>query len=504
MSDTENAAPVAANPTLSSDAKPEVAAPTSTEVSKTADKTADNSESKAVSMVKSEDIGEEKWELNGKSKDKDERRGERKDRNDRNGRDSRDNRDNDRRGGGQRGRGRGRGGGGSGGYQVAKRRNTEFEDLPETDDPVEIRNQVEFYFSTHNLVTDEHLFLELDGPENRPVPIKHITTFKRMRRFQPYTAVVAALRDSKDLVVVDDGEFHGDGNEAVKRKEPLAVPKDEKDGEKKPSTLDLFHRLRMASNNILETSVYVKDFGNLDEAGQIALEQFFRPYGAVMVRKRREEDGTWKGSVFVEFDSEDSQKQFLALDPKPKFNENELYIQGKKEYIIMKCKEKGIEPDFENGGRRPYNGGNRGGNRDHRGGSRGGRGDGRGRGRGRGRGGDRRDDRRDDRRSDRRSGRDRSRDRSPRRLRERSGSRDSVDSRDWNNRRDRFQKGKNDRGSRKEEERKEIERDGHGVPVVKDSRTDAEIAAASKKRKAGDEERAESPKKGKLEIKQDE
>jgi lupus La protein len=345
--------------------------------------------------------------------------------------------------------------------------------------------QVEFYFSTHNLVTDEHLFTELGGPKNLPVSIKHISDFKRMRRFRPYSAIVTALRESKDLVVVDDGDYAGTGNEAVKRTEALVVPTEDGDEEKKPSTVDLFYRLKKASSNKLETSAYAKGFGNVDDAGQIALEQFFRPYGSVMVRKRREQDdGSWKGSVFVEFDSEDSQKQFLALDPKPKFNDNEITVMGKKEYIIMKCKEKGIEPDFDN--TREPNNRNRGGDRE-RGGERGGRG-GRGRGGrgGRGRGGGR-------------GGGDR-RDRSPRQRRDRSGS---VESRDWNNRRDRFQKGKDDSGSRKEEERKEVERDGHGVPVVKDTRTDAEIAA-SKKRKAGDEDRADSSKKGKLEIKQDE
>jgi lupus La protein len=357
-------------------------------------------------------------------------------------------------------------------------------------------SQVEFYFSTHNLVTDKHLFEELDGPENRPVSIKHIADFKRMRRFKPYSAVVNALRESKDLVVVDDGEFNGVGKEAVKRTEPITVPKEEGDAERKPTTEELFNRLVQASSNRLETSVYAKNFGEADEAGQIALEQFFLQYGAVMVRKRRDADNNWKGSVFIEFDSEDSQKQFLALDPAPKFNDNELVTMGKKEYNEMKCKEKGIEPDSEEGrrfinGRGNHNNSNRGGR-----GGRGGRGDrggrgGRGDGRGRGRGGyDRRDDRRNDDRRDRR--------------RDRSASNGSVESRDWNNRRDRFQKGKDDRGSRKEEERKEIERDGHGVPVVKDSRTDAEIAAAAKKRKGDDEERADSPKKNKLEIKQDE
>lgn len=339
--------------------------------------------------------------------------------------------------------------------------------------------QVEFYFSTQNLVTDEHLFYELDGPKNRPVSIKHIADFKRMRRFRPYTAIVAALRESKDLVVVDDGEFSGTGKEAVKRKEPLVVPEEEGDKDRKPTTTDLFYRLKNASSNKLETSVYVKNFGEAEEAGQIALEQFFRPYGAVMVRKRRDDRGAWKGSVFVEFDSEDSQKQFLALDPKPKFNDNDLTIMGKREYIMMKCAEKGVEPDFESK-KREYTGNrHRGGDRDgHRG-----RGRGRGRGQRGGRGG-----------FDRSSRRDRS---PPRRRRDRSGSRGSVDERDWNNRRDRFQNGKDDRARK---EANGIEKDAHGVPVVKDTRTDAEI----KKRKADDEARAAGPKKSKLEIKEDE
>lgn len=312
-----------------------------------------------------------------------------------------------------------------------------------------------------------------------------------MRRFKPYSAVVAALRESKDLTVVDDKP----GSEAVKRKEPLVVPAKDGDDKEPPTTQQLFYRLKNGSSNNLATSAYVKGFGGEDEAGQIQLEQFFRPYGAVMVRKRREENNNWKGSVFVEFDSEDSQKQFLALEPTPKFKDNELVTMGKKEYVEMKCKEKGIKPDWEmteeekreqRQKRRDENGGGR------RGNDRGGRGGGRGRGQRGGRGG---------RGGGRDNGRER-RDRSPRRQRERSGS---VDSRDWNTRRDRYQKGKDDRGSRNEDkEKQEIERDAHGVPVVKDSRTDAEISAASNKRKAGSDDRESSPKKNKLEIKQDE
>ncbi|KAF2793003.1 hypothetical protein K505DRAFT_306585 [Melanomma pulvis-pyrius CBS 109.77] len=396
-------------------------------------------------------------------------------------------------------------------------RNNEFENLPETDDPFEIRAQVEFYFSVQNLSTDKHLFLEVRGAENRPVPIKHITSFKRMRRFQPYSAVVAALRDSEDLIVVDDGKFSGIGNEAIQRKEPLSVPKKDSDDKYKPDLEDLYLRMFSASQNRLDASIYVKGFGTEEDAGQIAIEQFFKPYGSIMVRKRRDEDDNWKGSVFVEFDSEDSQEQFLALDPKPKFNGNELTIMGKKAYSEMKCKEKGIIPAWQQvpgagEGPRTYR------ERDNRGGRGRGRGRGRGGHDGRGRGYDRRNN---DRRQNRR---DRSRSHSPhegpRYRRERSGSRDSRDSRDWNGRRDKFQKSRDfghdkrdgsdkyDRPHFKKEDDKNntgvyvsesIIRDADGVPIVQDTR---DAASKATKRKAEDDT-SNTTKKSKIEIKLD-
>ncbi|CAE7028204.1 hypothetical protein P3342_006145 [Pyrenophora teres f. teres] len=418
------------------------------------------------------DDGEEKWALNGKSDEKNGRRNDRSDRNDRNDRN------------GRSGRGRGGGRGGRGNHNNSfrnKPHNREFEKLPESDDPEEIRSQVEFYFSRANLASDHHMFMETEGPKNKPVSIHHVCSFSRMRRFKPYSAVVAALRDSKDLVVVDDGEFSKPGSEAVKRREAITVPVEDGDSEKNPSTEELFYRLKNASSNNMATSVYAKGFGSEEESGQIALEKFFRPYGAVQVRMRREDNGSWKGSVFVEFESEDSQKQFLALDPKPKFNNNELITMGKQEYIEMKCAEKGIKPDhlmteqekFEaRKKQREANGGFRGHNNN--------------RGRGSRRGGNDR------------GGNNRRRDHSPRRPRDRSGS---VDDDDWKQRRDRFKSGRDDRGSRKEEkeEKKEIERDAHGVPVIKDT-----SEATSNKRKADTDANEGSPKKNKLEIKEDE
>ena len=54
-----------------------------------------------------------------------------------------------------------------------------------------------------------------EGTANKPMPISKIHSFKRMRVFQPYSAVVAALRESKFLEV--SGE---EGEEVIKRKVP--------------------------------------------------------------------------------------------------------------------------------------------------------------------------------------------------------------------------------------------------------------------------------------------
>ncbi|PSN71380.1 hypothetical protein BS50DRAFT_570747 [Corynespora cassiicola Philippines] len=349
-----------------------------------------------------------------------------------------------------------------------KPRNDEFDNLEETDDPVEIRKQVEFYFSASNLFTDKHLFFELQGPKNKPVSLKHLHTFKRMKRFQPYSAVVAAVRESSELVLDESG---GAGNEAVSRKEPLVVPGRFTDEKSEPSLEELYDRCFKSSRNNLDKSAYVKDFGE-KEPGQIELETFFQAYGSVMVRKRREQNGEWKGSVFVEFDTEDSMKQFVELDPKPKFNGNELHVESKKAYSTRKCEEKGITPSWERD------------QRESRGGFGGrGRGRGGGRGRGRGRGG-----------SDRRDNRDR-RDHRDRRDQKRDDSPSANDN--WNDRRDR-----GDEPRKYKKEAVPMEKDEYGVPVVKDSRTEEE---KSNKRKATDDTPRDSDaKKSKIDLKEDE
>ncbi|KAL4809382.1 hypothetical protein BDV18DRAFT_131952 [Aspergillus unguis] len=267
----------------------------------------------------------------------------------------------------------------------------------ETDDPVEIRKQVEFYFSDSNLPMDKFLLSKVGGSKNNAVPLELLHSFKRMRRFQPFSAIVEALKSSETVELADN-------ETSVRRKVPLPdTVKDTHD----PTVVKVFEDEAMAR------SIYAKGFGEENPTTQLDIEAFFAPYGPVnAIRLRRTNDKYFKGSVFVEFASEDKQKAFLELDPKPQWKGQDLNIKSKKEYCDEKVRE------IEAGRVKPSGGRGRGGNRGGRGG--------RGRGRG-GRGGDRRDNGR--------------------------------------NRRDEDQKrgSKNDQG---QAERSEVQKDARGVPVV--------------------------------------
>ena len=283
----------------------------------------------------------------------------------------------DRRGGDfKRGRGRG---GARGGFKERQNK-SRFETLPESDDAGEIRRQVEFYFSDSNLPIDAYLLKLSGGKENKAVPLKTIHDFKRMRHFQPYSAVRDAVAASKFLNLSEDDQ--------ITRKVALS----EKFGE------DAEENKKIASTANMARSIYAKGFGPEDEKTQLDIEEYFEPYGPVTaVRLRRADDGLFKGSVFAEFETEEAAKAFLELDPKPAFNDKDLQIMSKQAYVDKKTE------DIKEGRVRPRSPSRTGGQKHHStnrdGGDnwkqsrdnfqRGGRGGGRGRGGRGGRGGDR-------------------------------------------------------------------------------------------------------------------
>lgn len=79
-----------------------------------------------------------------------------------------------------------------------------------------IIRQVEYYFGDENLPKDAHLLALAGGDPNGKVEVKKILSFSKMRRFKPKTLVIATLRES-DLVEIVDDKY-------IRRRTPLNVP----------------------------------------------------------------------------------------------------------------------------------------------------------------------------------------------------------------------------------------------------------------------------------------
>lgn len=144
-----------------------------------------------------------------------------------------------------------------------------------------------------------------------------------MRHFQPYSAVVEALKESTFLEVTE--------NEGIRRQVPL-------DSSIGKSSVD---NVKIVEDKAQPRSIYAKGFGKEDPSTQFDIEAFFMPYGPInAVRLRRHaHDQKFKGSVFVEFDSAKTQEAFLALEPKPKWNGETLLIMSKKDYVEKKAQD---------------------------------------------------------------------------------------------------------------------------------------------------------------------
>ena len=105
-------------------------------------------------------------------------------------------------------------------------------------------------------------------------------------------------------------------------------------------------------------SIYAKGFPDEANCSQVDLENFFSKFGKILaVRMRRDDKKSFKNSVFVEFDSVDDAKKFLALPQEErKYNDVDLLTMAKDAYIEMKCKEKGITPGSNNANKKANKG----------------------------------------------------------------------------------------------------------------------------------------------------
>ena len=142
-----------------------------------------------------------------------------------------------------------------------------------------------------------------------------------MQHFQPREAVVEALKQSSVLVVVEN-------DTAIRRKEPLPENLTGK-------SMDEVQKVH--EDRSMAKSIYAKGFGEEEPTTQFDIEAWFANYGLTnSVRLRRDHQKSFKGSVFVEFDTEETQQKFLALDPPAKWKGTSLEIKSKKQYCDAK------------------------------------------------------------------------------------------------------------------------------------------------------------------------
>lgn len=171
---------------------------------------------------------------------------------------------------------------------------------------------------------DKFLLEQVGGSKNNPVEVKILHSFKRMRHFQPFEAIIEALRESTFLDLCED-------DTCVRRKEPLPA---ELDNGPDPKAVQIFE------DRAMPRSIYAKGFGEETPSTQFDIEAFFAEHGSTnAVRLRRHDDKTFKGSAFVEFDSEETAQKFLDLDPKPQYKGKDLQVMSKKEYCEKKVED---------------------------------------------------------------------------------------------------------------------------------------------------------------------
>lgn len=246
-----------------------------------------------------------------------------------------------------------------------------------TDD--DLLRQVEFYFSDSNLPVDKFLWQLTTKNEGGWIEIATICSFKRMRallrpaeesipisrskpargaqtkKAQPFKASADEIKRVAEIISGQSSTLEVDStSQKVKRKIP-------------------FDAAQVESSMVNPMSVYVKGFTGPEAidspALQVELEKFFNSFGRTRAVRMRRYDpnykpalpassgsgsksgpsskakatlGAFKGSVFAQFEDVETAKRFLALDPPPKWKEQDLLIMAKEAYLQKKADEKGI------------------------------------------------------------------------------------------------------------------------------------------------------------------
>lgn len=156
------------------------------------------------------------------------------------------------------------------------------------DTNAQIKKQIEFYFGDSNFPKDKHLLIQAKLHPEGFVPIAHLLTFKRMQQITTDPAVVAEAVANSEVVTLSSDK------QSVKRTNPLPE-----------------------EDTSLPRKIYTKGWTG-DDLTIEKVTEIFAPHGNVLsVRLRRKKTGEFKGSVLIEFDTEETAKKVLELAPQP-------------------------------------------------------------------------------------------------------------------------------------------------------------------------------------------
>eukprot|EP00762_Andalucia_godoyi_P003771 ANDGO_08490.mRNA.1 La protein homolog len=168
------------------------------------------------------------------------------------------------------------------------------------------RNQVEFYFSDSNFLSDKFLRTQAASNPDGFVPLSVIASFKRMAELTSDLAMIRESLTGSEIVELSEDAQN------VRRKIPLP--------ENDPT---------------IPRSIYAKPFAA--DATMDDIKKFFSEFGKVLsVRMRRypqSNGGGFKGSVYVEFSTEDEAKSVIEKKSELKINDQDAVIMWKSEHI---------------------------------------------------------------------------------------------------------------------------------------------------------------------------
>ncbi|KAM4697877.1 lupus La protein [Rhinophrynus dorsalis] len=180
-----------------------------------------------------------------------------------------------------------------------------------------ICQQIEYYFGDHNLPRDKFLKEQITLDDGW-VSLETMIKFNRLNRLtKDFNTICEALKKSKTGLLELNEEKH-----KIRRSpdKPLPEVNDE------------------YKNLLKSRSVYIKGFETSTTLDEI--KEWLEGKGTVEnIQMRRTLQKTFKGSIFIVFDSDETAKKFLE-NKNLKYKDNDMIILSKDEYFTKKNEER--------------------------------------------------------------------------------------------------------------------------------------------------------------------